>query len=88
MEAPTDSETARQALLEAVENQLRDNKPPVTRETFIRLTEEGFSADDAKKMICMALANEVSEIMNSNETFNEARYAQNLANLPDLPWEE
>ena len=83
-----DSDIARKALIEAVENQLRDNNPPITEETFIRLKEEGFSAGDAKKLISYALAYEISEIMNSNEPFNEERYALNLNNLPDLPWEE
>jgi len=40
------------------------------------------------KLIGFSLANEISEIMNSNQRFNEERYSQNLRNLPDFPWEE
>lgn len=83
----SDSDFAREAILEAVENQLRDGNPPITQETFTRLRSEGFSAEDAKKLIGFALANEISEIMNNKEPFNEERYSQNLRNLPDLPWE-
>jgi hypothetical protein len=31
-------------LLEAVDNQLRDNTPPVAKETFERLRSEGYNA--------------------------------------------
>lgn len=84
----SDSDPARAAILEAVENQLRDNNPPITQETFTRLMMEGFSAEEAKKLISFALANEISEIMNNKEPFDEERYSQNLRNLPDIPWEE
>jgi len=84
----SDSDLAQEAILEAVENQLRDGNPPITQETFTRLKSEGFSAEDAKKLIGFALANEISEIMNNKEPFNEERYSQSLRNLPDLPWEE
>lgn len=84
----SDSDPARAAILEAVENQLRDNNPPITQETFNRLMMEGFSAEEAKKLISFALANEISEIMNNKEPFDEERYSQNLRNLPDIPWEE
>ena len=84
----SDSDLAREAILEAVEYQLKNNNPPITQETFTRLRSEGFSAEDAKKLISFALANEISGIMNNKEPFNEERYSQSLRNLPDIPWEE
>jgi hypothetical protein len=83
-----ESDTVREAIFEAIENQVRDNNPPITRETLDRLIAEGFSKHEAMKMIGFALANEISEIMNNKQLFNEERYSQNLGNLPDLPWEE
>jgi len=83
-----ESDIAREAIFEAVENQIRDNNPPITKETFDRLIAEGYSKNEAMKLIGFSLANEISEIMNNNQLFNEERYSQNLRNLPDLPWEE
>ncbi len=84
----TESDIRRDAIFEAIQNQIRDNNPPITRETFNRLIAEGYSKNEAMKLIGFPLANEISEIMNNNQLFNEERYSQNLRNLPDLPWEE
>ena len=39
----------RDAILEVVENQLHDNDPPETRETFQRLLAETYTEEEAKK---------------------------------------
>ena len=83
-----ESDIARKAIFEAIENQMRDNNPPVTKETYNRLIADGHTKSEAMKLIGFSLANEISEIMNGNQPFNEERYSQNLRNLPDLPWEE
>jgi len=83
-----ESDIARDAIFEAIENQIRDSSPPITKETLNRLIAEGYSKNEAMKLIGFSLANEISEIMNNNQLFNEERYSQNLRNLPDLPWEE
>jgi len=83
-----ESDIARDAIFEAIENQIKDNNPPITKETLNRLIAEGYSKNEAMKLIGFSLANEISEIMNNNQLFNEERYSQNLRNLPDLPWEE
>ena len=83
-----ESDIARQAVFTAIENQLRDNNPPITRETYDRLLADGFSKKEAMELIGFCLANEISEIMNSKQPFSEERYSLNLRNLPDLPWEE
>ena len=51
--------------LQAVENQLRDNDPPETRQTFDRLRSLGYSERDAKTLIASAIAVESYEIMKS-----------------------
>lgn len=83
-----ESDIARDAIFEAIENQIRDNNPPITKETFDRLLAEGYSKNEAMKLIGFSLANEISEIMNNSQPFDEERYSQNLRNLPALPWEE
>ena len=46
------------AYLEVAENQLRDNNPPETRQTFERLLREGFNDHDAKVLIAPVIAAE------------------------------
>ena len=79
---------AQEAIFEIIENQLRDNNPPITKETYTRLMSEGHSHDETMKLIGCAMTTEIFEIMKNKQPFNEARYSQNLINLPDLPWEE
>ena len=74
-----------EAFIEVVENQIRENNPPATKKTFNRLTEEGYSIDEAKRLIAAVLANEMFTMMQNSEMFNEARYVAALQKLPDLP---
>jgi len=39
------------AILEVVENQIRENNPPETKKTLDRLLKAGYSKDDAMKSI-------------------------------------
>ena len=69
--------------LEAVENQLRDDDPPETRQTFERLTNLGYSERDAKILIASAIAAETFDIMKTKTSFNRNRFVRNLQRLPD-----
>jgi hypothetical protein len=84
----TESSIAQEAVFEIIENQLRDNNPPITKETYTRLKSDGFSHDDTMKLIGCAMTTEIYEIMKQSQPFDEERYAQNLKNLPELPWED
>ena len=50
-------------ILEVVDNQLRANDPPETRSTLDRLIAEGYSEEDAKKLIACAITSEIFEVM-------------------------
>ena len=76
------------ALLEVVDNQLRDNQPPETRQTFERLCREGHPQSEAKRLIGVALSAEIYEILKKSTEFNRERYVNNLARLPQLPWKK
>ena len=78
-----DSGMAREAILEVVENQLRDNDPPMVRKTLDRLIGEGYSDDEARDLIAVALATEIFHA--AQDGYNEARYRANLDSLPELP---
>ena len=75
------------AILAAVENQIRDNDPPETRQTFQRLQDEGYTADEARRLVSAAVAIEIFHVLNDNEIFNHKRFQWNLAHLPQEPWD-
>ncbi len=71
------------AYLEIVDNQLRDNDPPETRQTFDRLRKLKIGARDAKILIASAIALETFEIMKHKKPFDQERFIRNLNKLPD-----
>lgn len=75
------------ALMEAVNNQIRDNDPPETRETFKRLISQGISEHDARAYIGQAVCVEIWDIMRNEVAFNRERFIRNLKNLPEEPTE-
>ena len=83
-----DSAYLRQAMIEIVENQLRDNDPRETGETFRRLIREGRSEADAMRLIGAVVAAEVYAILKFQEQFNHGRFVAALRKLPDLPSDE
>ena len=82
------SEVTRKAIFEAIENQIRGNDPPITKETYDRLRADGHTHEETMKLIGCALSVELFEIMKKREPFNAQRYTSNLKGLPELPWEE
>lgn len=83
-----DPKKAGEAVLEAVENQLKANDPPKVRETLNRLMSGGINRDEALKYIACALSVEIFGVMKHSEQFNPTRYDTNLDRLPEMPWED
>ncbi len=75
------------AFLEIVENQLKANDPPETRQTLDRLIAQGISEEDAKIYIAQAVCVEVFNVMKHNQPSDQARYLRNLNRLPKEPQE-
>ena len=73
------------AMLEIVDNQLRENNPPETRQTFERLVAEGCTEEEAKKLIGCAVSTEIYHVLKNKEEFNLKRYCEALSSLPELP---
>jgi len=73
------------AILEVVENQMRDNNPPETRQAYDRLMQEGHSEEDAKRLIGCVVSSEVFDILKKQQEFNLERFVQALERLPELP---
>jgi hypothetical protein len=77
----------RRAILEVVDNQLRDNSPPETNETLKRLMAEGRSRKEAVELIACVVSTEVFEVLKSGRPHDNARFVAALQALPRLPWE-
>ncbi len=75
------------ALLEIVDNQLADGKPPETRQTFDRLLGEGHTPEEARRLIASVVVSEIFEVMQRREPYDEGRFVAALARLPRLPGE-
>jgi hypothetical protein len=73
------------AILEVVDNQLNANDPPETRQTFDRLISEGYSEEDAKKLIGCVVTSEIFDVIKKQEPFNPERFAKALNELPKTP---
>ena len=73
------------AILEVVDNQLKANDPPETRKTLKRLTVEGYSEDEAKKLIACVVTSEMFYVLKKKESFNLERFVKALNDLPKLP---
>ena len=80
-----DGQRAGEAIIEAVENQLRDNNPPETKKTLERLIAQGESRENAMRYIASALSVEIFKALKNHSPYNEKRYLKNLRALPKLP---
>jgi hypothetical protein len=87
MNTPETNPELGKVILEVVENQIRDNDPPETRQAIDRLMGEGYSADEARRLVSMAVTVEIFHIMRDREAFNRERFLWNLAHLPREPWD-
>lgn len=75
------------AILEVVDNQLRQQEPPETKATYDRLLAEGYSNEEARRLIAVVLSSEIFTMMKNNEIFSRSRYVRMLHKLPQLPWD-
>ncbi len=55
------------AILEVVENQIREDNPPETRQTLERLLAAGYSREQAIEMIGSAVVGEIWAILHDNK---------------------
>ena len=89
VQAETESgQFAGEAIVEAVESQLRDNNPPEAKQALKRLMALGESRENAIRYIASALAVEIYEAMKNLTPNNESRYLSNLNALPKLPFDD
>jgi len=80
-----EGQSAGEAIVGVIENQINDNNPPETNITLKRLMNLGETRENAIRYIASALSVEIFEGLNSNSPYNEERYINNLKALPKLP---
>ncbi|MEZ4713955.1 MAG: hypothetical protein R3A44_42615 [Caldilineaceae bacterium] len=74
-------------ILQVVANQIDEENPPATKQTYERLIAEGFSDKEARDLLGCVVVSEIFDVMKQNKPFNEKRFVQALARLPTLPWD-
>ena len=75
-------------ILEVVDNQLQSHEIPEVKETFKRLISEGFSNQEAKKMIGAVLVAEIYYVLKNKRVFDEGKYISAIKRLPELPGDD
>lgn len=70
------------AILEVVDNQLRDLNPPEVKETYDRLIGSGVSDKEARRLIAVALSSEIFQMLKEEKNYNPERYIASLRKLP------
>jgi len=84
----TEDQPLRLAILEVINNQIKDNNPPETKQTLDRLLREGFSKEETLKLIGYVVASEVFTVLKENRNYDHAKYISSSNALPKPPWEK
>ena len=75
------------AILEIVDNQLRDEDPPQTLATYQRLTGQGYSDKETRNLFGCVVSGEIYDVLKQMKPYNQKRYLRALRRLPRLRWE-
>ena len=84
----TEDQRLRQAILEVINTQMKENDPPEIKQAFVRLQKEGFSEEETLKLIGYVVASEVFTVLKENRPYDNAKYVSALNALPKLPWDK
>ena len=68
----------KKTILEVVENQLKANDPPCTKDTYEKLLNAGYSKSEAKEKIAAVVLTEIYDIMKEGQSFDEEKYKNSL----------
>ena len=79
---------AGEAVFEAINNQIRNNNPPETKQTYDRLMKKIKNHDEVMKYIGVVMMAEILDILKSRKPFNKKRYIGRSNKLPDISWAE
>ena len=88
MKKKTEMPELPQSILEAIDNQMRENNPPIVKQTYDRLIKEGHSDDYAHRLIAFAMMLEVNDMLKTMRMFDVKKYTHTLNRLPELDLDE
>lgn len=71
----------KKTVLEVVDNQLKANDPPCTKDTYEQLLKAGYSKSEAKDKIGAVVLTEIYDILKAGQKFEEERYQKSLAEM-------
>lgn len=71
----------KKTILEVVDNQLKLNDPPCTKEAYEKLIDAGFSKSEAKDKIGAVALTEIYDILKEGKPYDEARYKKSLEEM-------
>ena len=86
--SPKESVFSEEAVLKEIKNQIENNDPPETRQTYDRLMKEIKNHDEVMEYLGVVMRSEILEILISKKPFNRKRYVERLNRLPDISWAE
>ena len=61
----------KRTIMEVVDNQLKANDPPCTRDTYEKLLNAGYSKSEAKDKIGAVVLTEIYDILKEGQSFDE-----------------
>jgi hypothetical protein len=80
------SELGKEAIIEAINNQIENNDPEETKQTYDRLMVEIGDHEEVMKYLGIVMSAEIFNILKNQELFNRQRYIERLNKLPDTSW--
>ena len=79
-----DESLTQEALIEAVQNQIRDGDPKETGLAYKRLTSDGYLPEEAMRLIALVLEDEIDTMLRTDRPFGKESYIASLMKLPDI----
>ncbi len=71
----------RKSILEVVDNQLKANDPPCAKEVYEKLMAAGYSRSEAKDKIGAVVLEEIYDILQKGQSFDEKKYQRSLEEM-------
>lgn len=71
----------KKTILEVVDNQIKANDPPCTKEVYEKLQEAGYSKAETKDKIGAIVLTEIYDILKAGKNFDEKKYQKSLEEM-------
>lgn len=68
-------------ILEVVDNQLKADDPPCTKDVYEKLLNAGYTKSEAKEKIGAVVLTEIYDILKAGKSFDEAKYQKSLEEM-------